>query len=228
MRWGHAHPTWTYWAVPFISDLLLERFSASHARQNVDFKVWDLAKARDIGLLAVLNQSKRTKRSARMAPFMMEDEDMFNVGLWRDSAAKDWCKFDLEWGLFKDRLQIGDNVYWDSKWYPNGLPIVFISMHNTKQFEQTDWLLSLLAKCDKERPELSCPPYKHAPRYCEAGSTDERRFRRNPAKYVSTLCCCFEPRQKTTVFWGGMWFRLTDEIPKRVASMRKDRTCLIP
>eukprot|EP00913_Durusdinium_trenchii_P022683 g21303.t1 len=28
MRWGHAHPTWTYWALPFLLDLLYERLGA--------------------------------------------------------------------------------------------------------------------------------------------------------------------------------------------------------
>mmetsp|Transcript_68155 Transcript_68155/g.197566 ORF Transcript_68155/g.197566 Transcript_68155/m.197566 type:complete len:941 (+) Transcript_68155:120-2942(+) len=229
MRWGHAHPTWSYWALAFLGDLLFERFSATGGRSlGGDSVHWDLQAARSRGLLQVFKEGKTIKRPNRLAQFMAEDEDMFNVGLWRDTARKDWCKFDLEWGLFKDRLQLDSNLYWDRKWYPQGLPVVFISMHNTKQFEQTDWFLSLLAKCDKERPKLSCPPTKHAPRYCEAGSGEERGLRHQPAKYVPSLCCCFEPRQQTAVYWGGRWFSLTESVPTKLAGFKKDRTCLLP
>merc|ERR1712194_54175 len=28
LRWGHAHPTWTYWCLPFLGDLLYEKWSS--------------------------------------------------------------------------------------------------------------------------------------------------------------------------------------------------------
>lgn len=38
-----------------------------------------------------------------------------NVGLWRDSAKKEWCKFDLEWALYKERWEVADKMMSDSK-----------------------------------------------------------------------------------------------------------------
>ena len=72
--------------------------------------------------------------------------------------SQEWCKFDLEWALFKERWQLDPKPMQDSKrvpelfremasaerwppacnsngrWYPDGVPVVYLSMHNTKQF----------------------------------------------------------------------------------------------
>ncbi|CAJ1409982.1 unnamed protein product [Effrenium voratum] len=146
MRWGHAHPSWTYWALPFLLDLLYERFMASSRPGKI--QVWDLQRAKDLGMTQVLTGMK-VSRQARYSVFMLEDEDMLNVGLWRDLATKEWCKFDLEWALFKERWEVAEKPMSDSKWYPDGVPTVYLSMHNTKQFEITDWLLSWFARCHR-------------------------------------------------------------------------------
>lgn len=229
MRWGHAHPTWSFWALPFLCDMLHERLAASSREPGASIMAWKLQSAPKRGVLAILADGKaaREPRAAKPQGFMREDEDMLNVALWRDGVRKDWCKFDLEWGLFKDGQKLDRNLYWDKKWYPDGMPVVFISMHNTKQFESTDWLLSLLAKCDRERPKLSCPS-RDLPRYCQAGSSDERRWRKQPSKYAETICCCLEPRQETKIYWAGQWFRNAADVPLKIPQVKKDRTCVLP
>uniref|UniRef100_A0A7S2K2N4 Uncharacterized protein n=1 Tax=Zooxanthella nutricula TaxID=1333877 RepID=A0A7S2K2N4_9DINO len=228
IRWGHAHPTWSYWALPFLCDILQERFVTAQ-KPGTQIRVWQLDQAVKRGLLVVLKEDLKEMRKAQDEPFMSEDEDMMNVALWRDKVEKNWCKFDLEWGVYKDRMSLQANMYWDTKWYPNGVPILFLSMHNTKMFEITDWLLSLLARCDRDRPSYDdCPSYNHAPRYCEDGSTDERKMRAQPEKYASTLCCCFQPRQDKQIFWAGSWFRARDKVPMKLNSVRRNRTCIFP
>uniref|UniRef100_A0A7S4V1A1 Uncharacterized protein n=1 Tax=Alexandrium monilatum TaxID=311494 RepID=A0A7S4V1A1_9DINO len=36
MRWNHAHPTWSYWALPFLSDMMYERLTASRHQRWMD------------------------------------------------------------------------------------------------------------------------------------------------------------------------------------------------
>lgn len=227
MRWGHAHPSWSYWALAFLTDMLHERLAAT-IEPGAKLLVWNLPEAKDVGLPSVIKRGVKVERIALPAGFMREDEDMLNVALWRDGVAKDWCKYDLEWGLYKERMQVDHNLYWDPKWYPDGMPVVYISMHNTKQFAITDWLLSLLARCDKEQAPLSCPYGKDPPRFCQDGSSEELKWRRQPLKYSANMCCCLEPRQKAKVYWAGQWFGLFDKVPMRVSTVRKERTCTIP
>eukprot|EP00405_Crypthecodinium_cohnii_P039226 CAMPEP_0206548936 /NCGR_PEP_ID=MMETSP0325_2-20121206/14170_1 /ASSEMBLY_ACC=CAM_ASM_000347 /TAXON_ID=2866 /ORGANISM="Crypthecodinium cohnii, Strain Seligo" /LENGTH=846 /DNA_ID=CAMNT_0054048491 /DNA_START=93 /DNA_END=2633 /DNA_ORIENTATION=- len=143
MRWGHAHPTWSYWALPWLCDMTSERYRST-VRPGTELKVFDFSEARTKGLKHILDQGRSADRKAKTTAFMNEDEDMMNVALWRDTATKDWCKYDLEWGLFTDGRVLASTMYHDLKWYPDGLPIIFTSMHNTKAFESADALMSLL------------------------------------------------------------------------------------
>jgi hypothetical protein len=85
--------------------------------------------------------------------FMNEDEDVLNILLWRYGAPKQWCKWDLEPGLYRQflRQSAGNDRMPDSKWYPNGVPLVFVSMHNTKETVETDALLQQIH--DKGAPK---------------------------------------------------------------------------
>jgi len=71
-RWGHAHPTWTFWALPFLGRWLRRNF-------------------RDETLPA--------RRDSQMPPLRVtsvtEDEDLLNAGTWEEEGFKQWCKFDL-------------------------------------------------------------------------------------------------------------------------------------
>merc|ERR1740121_2186692 len=191
-------------------------------------QVWDLPAAVERGVLVVIKDGMKKVLKLQYAPYMREDEDMLNVNLWRDKSRKDWCKFDLEPDLFKN-VAMQSNLYHDASWYPEGVPVVFISMHNTKAFELTDWLLSLVAKCDKERPALHCPWRRGTAEFCREGSPAELDLRRQPTKYASMLCCCLEPRQETKIYWGGEWFKRPEDVPKRLKQKAgKDRNCVFP
>jgi len=228
MRWGHAHPSWTYWSLAFLNDLLHERFAVA-VKPGSTLDVWDLNAAKDKGFMEVLNQNKKIPRQVRYGAFMVEDEDMMNVGLWRDGVTKQWCKYDLEWGLFGMRYDLDRRLYYDNKWYPDGIPVIFTSMHNTKRFEETDWLLSLLAKCARDPKAASkCKQGRFAPGFCKEGSSEERQLRRKPAEYMENMCCCFQPRQDTTIYWAGDWFKKSEDVPMKLQNVRSERLCVLP
>jgi len=71
-RWGHAHPTWTFWALPFLGRWLRRNYRDEWlpARHDGDMKA-----------LRVVD--------------VTEDEDLLNVGTWEEGGTKQWCKFDI-------------------------------------------------------------------------------------------------------------------------------------
>eukprot|EP00933_Yihiella_yeosuensis_P033782 TRINITY_DN27420_c0_g1_i1.p1 TRINITY_DN27420_c0_g1~~TRINITY_DN27420_c0_g1_i1.p1 ORF type:complete len:729 (-),score=126.08 TRINITY_DN27420_c0_g1_i1:617-2803(-) len=230
MRWNHAHPTWTYWALPFLGDMMQERMAAATGRQ-VHIKVWDLELTRsDKTLFQILKlgEKAKAKRLAEMTNFMWEDEDMFNVNLWKHKVTKTWCKFDLEPALYTFRRGMNDNIYFDPKWYPDGLPILFLSMHNTKNTIPTDWLLKVLEICKDGRKELDCPPPdQNVLQMCRIGRPEERKIRESIEEFGNQVCCCMQPRWEYPVFWGGKWYRTLKEVPKALRS-GKERQCIMP
>lgn len=129
IRWAHAHPTWTYHALPFMADALL-------AKLNID--EWAAQIRRETGKAVVPIPPR----------FFSEDEDLLNVLLWRNNATKQWCKWDVEPALFEDFLGLSTNqpTYSDTVWYKSGIPLVFIGMHNTKDPIATDKLLGRLRR----------------------------------------------------------------------------------
>lgn len=142
---------------------------------------------------------------------------------------KQWCKYDIEFALFRQRKDMDRTLYWDAYWYPDGIPVLFTSMHNTKRFEEIDWLLYMLAICDKRRPRVtSCPVGRHAPAYCKEGSVEERRLRNSPRAYAEHLCCCYDPRQETPIYWANRWYRSGADVPMQPEGVRKPRLCLLP
>merc|ERR1719188_2847458 len=206
MRWGHAHPTWSFWALPFLLDTLLERLLASEG-PNKSFMAWRLPEARERGLSALLEQGSLAKAVRQVVPamWMQEDEDMLNVASWRDGVEKQWCKFDLEPGLYTMRYGLEQDIYMDPYWYPNGVPVLFLSSHNTKKFAETDWLLALLTLC-RSRPASQCPSPKRqflddVPPRCRFGTPAERALRARPADYAAQVCCCLQPRWSSPFYW---------------------------
>merc|ERR1719160_521311 len=86
-----------------------------------------------------------------------EDEDALNVGLWTVKAKKQWCKFDIPFpGLFEHflsqnaaPLKAGAG-FADPKWFPQGIPLVFYTAHDTKDPEKTSELLEQLTKATQK------------------------------------------------------------------------------
>ncbi|CAE7808666.1 petA [Symbiodinium sp. CCMP2456] len=73
LRWGHAHPSWTHWALPFIGKWLRKNF-------------------RDETLPEITGKTQAPSLRVLDIP---EDEDLLNVALWEEKATKQWCKFDI-------------------------------------------------------------------------------------------------------------------------------------
>jgi hypothetical protein len=79
--------------------------------------------------------------------YMGEDEDLLNILLWRYVAHKQWCKWDVDPGVYEDYLhQKSPDPMVDTRWYPAGIPKVFLAIHNTKNTQDTDRLLSTMLR----------------------------------------------------------------------------------
>lgn len=233
MRWGHAHPTFTFFALPFLCDLLHERYLGQRARwsSGTEFEAWNLPAASSSGLLQILRSSGKVNRTSQYSEWFSEDEDMLNVNLWRDGAKKDWCKFDLEPDLFLLGTEMEQDLYWDPKWYPDGLPVMFFSAHNTKNFEATDWLLKMLELCDNdgEGLTLNCKDQQWDSTVCHEGSVRERLARKDEAGYASQVCCCFHPRKELPIYWASQWYKQGSDLPERApAGHQSSRSCRTP
>eukprot|EP00039_Didymoeca_costata_P004307 m.72583 g.72583 ORF g.72583 m.72583 type:complete len:682 (-) comp12336_c0_seq1:18-2063(-) len=130
VRWAHCHPTWTFHALPFLADVLLAKLSYDN------WKDFD----RVVGRFGFTPEA--TPRF-----FMNEDEDLLNVLLWRHRKYKLWCKWDLEWGLFPHYYgQSQSDRMVDSVWFKDGVPLMFLGAHNTKNTIGTDTLINKLAR----------------------------------------------------------------------------------
>ena len=73
-RWVHAHPTWTFYAIPFVADGLLSKLS---------FEKW----AKQPRVIKAIAEPKILPNPDF---FMNEDEDLFNIMLWRYRKHKQW------------------------------------------------------------------------------------------------------------------------------------------
>jgi len=115
MRWAHAHPTWTSESLPFLAK-------------------WTSY---------VLAPSATKPPSWLLDQGFLEDEDLLNVALWAENVTKQWCKFDIPGnGNFKMLLEHSDTpASKDSKWFPRGIPFVFLTSHDAKDPEDSvGWL----------------------------------------------------------------------------------------
>lgn len=149
MRWGHAHPTWTYWALPFIG-----RWLRKHMRDET--------------LPAV--EVKRKRGAPLRAPALRvadipEDEDLLNVALWEEKATKQWCKFDitdplefrslLEWKpSYGNRCSTGSgcaNIFGDHRFYRHGgaAKMFFTAHHAVVPVETAKYVAQIQKKVNQ-------------------------------------------------------------------------------
>lgn len=138
MRWSHAHPTWTFWALPWLGKWLRRLF-------------------RDEVLLA-----ESDKGSLRIAD-IPEDEDMLNVAAWEDKVTKQWCKFDNDRTEFEEFIRwdpsMGSkcpsgtgcsNIMADVRFYPKGAAKAHFTAHNAKDPKETSkWIDRINARYKK-------------------------------------------------------------------------------
>jgi len=121
MRWGHAHPTWTHFAFPFLA-----RWTSY-----------------------VLAPDRTSPPQWLVEQGWWEDEDILNVALWAENVTKQWCKFDIptpdDFEMFLRQPAVpGSLEGTDSKWYPQGIPYVFFTAHAAKDPEYSYKLLEKL------------------------------------------------------------------------------------
>lgn len=122
MRWGHAHPTWTYHALPWLAKWT----SFALAPSSTDCPDW-LKQEVEHGIL--------------------EDEDLLNIALWADKAEKQWCKFDIASpDLFQQYVEKENStmIMSDTKWYPKGIALIYATAHDAKDPDTSfQWLSKL-------------------------------------------------------------------------------------
>jgi hypothetical protein len=122
MRWNHAHPTWTHWALPFIGNLLESYLDHGMLGQVEADKIAEDEDALNVGLWVV----RATKQWCK---FDIPSPDLFNPFLQQNAV-------ELK----------GQTGYQDPKWYPRGIPLVFYTAHDCKDSVKTGKFLDMLNK----------------------------------------------------------------------------------
>jgi len=117
-RWGHAHPTWTYWAAPFIGRWLRRNLRDETLPPREDGRMIAMRVMRDVP----------------------EDEDLLNVATWEEGGHKQWCKLDLPGpedfeGLLRtepgaDKCQGCGDIMSDRRFHPNGVAKAYYTAHH--------------------------------------------------------------------------------------------------
>jgi len=113
-RWGHAHATWTVWALPFIGRWLRRnlRDETLHARSDM----------------------KNTPENRLRLGDVSGDEDLLNVAIWEEGGTKQWCKFDIpDPGEYESMLtaigkkckQKCEDIDADPRFQPEAIPKVY-------------------------------------------------------------------------------------------------------
>eukprot|EP00931_Biecheleriopsis_adriatica_P003124 TRINITY_DN10441_c0_g2_i1.p1 TRINITY_DN10441_c0_g2~~TRINITY_DN10441_c0_g2_i1.p1 ORF type:complete len:815 (-),score=163.36 TRINITY_DN10441_c0_g2_i1:23-2467(-) len=150
MRWSHAHPTWTFWSLPFYGRWLRRHFRDETLPATTDGSV-------SLGALRVSS--------------IPEDEDVLNVATWEEKGRKQWCKYDNDYMEFSELMHwspsdgnntiVGDIVS-DWKFYPKGAAKSFFTAHNCKDPEATAKLLDKIeARWKSGTYPASTITYKH-------------------------------------------------------------------
>merc|ERR1719399_1385831 len=131
MRWGHAHPTWTHHALPFLAKWTGYALRPEIAGAPQWFK--------DQG--------------------PVEDEDVLNVGLWAEGVSKQWCKFDITSpsdfeGMYMVQ-KMERPLFQDSKYYPKGIAYIFYTAHDAKDPKVSYNLLQELWEPSERRQAIN-------------------------------------------------------------------------
>lgn len=227
MRWVHAHPTWTYWSLPFIHDILMIRIGSQIGKEVLVWKYfqepgWWAKSNTDMLQLLQQGQAGRIKKKYGREQWMSSDEPALNACYWLVGATKTWCKMDLEPDLWPKQANLKSDMMKDPKWFKEGVPLMFYSAHNTKGFSKTDLLVTLLAQCirDDFYKKAKCPGQRMAE--CDLGGGAEEKLRlSDPERYQEIMCCCVDPRLSKPIFWKGKWYETASTLPGE-----KTRGCL--
>uniref|UniRef100_A0A7S2PY84 Uncharacterized protein n=1 Tax=Zooxanthella nutricula TaxID=1333877 RepID=A0A7S2PY84_9DINO len=161
-RWGHAHPTWTYWALPWIGRWL---------RRNFRDEVLPLKEGGSMAALRITD--------------IPEDEDLLNVGTWEEGGKKQWCKIDVPGpedfsALLRspqtDHCSKGScgDIGSDRRWHPSGAAKIFYTAHHAVEPATTKRLVQELA--DKHRAGRLPPPIMFKGRFFKTGDELRQAF----------------------------------------------------
>lgn len=157
-RWGHAHPTWTYWALPFLGRWL---------RRNFRDETLPPLKDGQMSPLRVVN--------------IPEDEDLLNVGTWEEGGTKQWCKLDLPGpgdfeALLNGRADSRNCKHWscgnipgDPRWHPKGAAKVFYTAHHAVDPAETRRYVEQLKQRAKDSKGLP-PPILYQGKFYASGA----------------------------------------------------------
>lgn len=121
MRWGHGHPTWTFYSLPWLAKWT----SYELAPETTEAPDWLMQEGN------------------------VNDEDLLNFASWADGLTKQWCKFDIpqlsSWDAYLMQADVAsENQGVDSKYFPNGIPLWFVTSHSTKIPSESYGVLSQL------------------------------------------------------------------------------------
>jgi hypothetical protein len=131
-RWGHAHPTWTHWALPWVGRWL---------RRNFRDEVLPALKGGAMPALRVID--------------VPEDEDLLNIATWEEGGTKQWCKYDLPgpsdfYELLNGCKSGCGDIAADPRWHPQGVAKVFYTAHHAVDPEETKaWIEDIKDKQDE-------------------------------------------------------------------------------
>merc|ERR1712050_534101 len=126
-RWGHAHPTWTFWALPFLGRWLRRNFRDETLPERKDGQM----------------------KSLRVTD-VPEDEDLLNIGTWEEGGTKQWCKYDQvgpsdfsailrNTGTDVHQCRAGScgDITSDRRYHPGGVAKVFWTAHHAVNPSET-------------------------------------------------------------------------------------------
>jgi len=237
MRWCHAHPSWTYWALPFYADLLLVRLLVLRAKLGrtklepstpLTAMTWKLSDLGPSGARALLTGEARRVASDPITykVWMKSDEPMLNAWLWLAHASKAWCKWDVDFTLWKTRTpSIQKTLYHDRKWYLDGLPIMYYAAHGLRNVETSDTMLSAILRCSERERQGRTPPRK-----CEPApkQRNPRLSEEHWESYLNQWCCNLAPRLSRPIHWYGVWYNDSSEVPEvSLGPAKAPRLCLV-
>lgn len=120
MRWGHAHPTWTHWALPFIGNLLESYLDHGKLGEVPADRIAEDEDALNVGLWAV----GATKQWCK---FDIPSPALFEPFLKQQVS------------------ELKGNDYSDPKWFPKGIPLLFYTAHDCKDPAKTTQFINELA-----------------------------------------------------------------------------------
>jgi len=129
MRWGHAHPTWTHYALPWLASWTSYVLSPDNTACPVFLK----------------------------EEGFVDDEPLLNFASWAHNLTKQWCKFDIpnpsDFVRYLDQRDATTGI--DSKYFPKGIPLMFLTAHDAKHPQKSfDWLAQLWDGGDDDRKTI--------------------------------------------------------------------------